>query len=132
MLEDGDLLVDGMVHQGGMRRIRLDGGLETRLEQHLEAFWAGGELPGFENLDAWVGALDLEVVPISLPLAAISPIVGLPEEIEGVLGGGFQIGGSAAQPTVAGALQLVDGRVGDVAVSPALVAICGGLKCLSC
>ncbi|MEE2751858.1 MAG: translocation/assembly module TamB domain-containing protein, partial [Myxococcota bacterium] len=49
--------------------------------------------------------------------------VGLPEEVEGVLGGGLQIGGTAAQPTVAGALQVIEGRVGGVEVSPALIAV---------
>ncbi|MEE2751220.1 MAG: hypothetical protein VX519_07310, partial [Myxococcota bacterium] len=63
VLENGGLLVDGMVHQGGMRRVRLDGGIQTRLLQYLEGFWAGSALSGFEELDGWVSELDLELVP---------------------------------------------------------------------
>jgi autotransporter translocation and assembly factor TamB len=70
-----------------------------------------------------VGALDLELVPMAVPLSALRPFLAIPAGVEGLLGGGFQVGGTLAHPTLAGAVQVIDGRLGDLVLAPALLAV---------
>ena len=123
LLREGRFEVGVLVMQGGVRRLRVEGEAATRIETLLSSLWDGTEDPPWGDLNAWVGALDLEVVPMAVPLSALSPFVPIPEGVEGFLGGGFQVGGTAAHPTLAGAVQVIEGRLGDLVLAPALVAV---------
>jgi autotransporter translocation and assembly factor TamB len=123
LLREGRFDVGVLVMQEGVRRLRVEGEAATRIETLLASLWDGTEDPPWGDLNAWVGALDLEVVPMAFPLSALSPFVPIPEGVEGFLGGGFQVGGTLAHPTLAGAMQVIEGRLGDLVLAPALVAV---------
>ena len=123
LLREGRFDVGVLVMQEGVRRLRVEGEAATRIETLLSSLWDGTEDPPWGDLNAWVGALDLEVVPMAVPLSALSPFVPIPEGVQGFLGGGFQVGGTGAHPTLAGAVQVIEGRLGDLVLAPALVAV---------
>ena len=123
LLREGRFEVGGLVMQQGVRRLRVEGQAATRIEALLSSLWDETSDPPWGDINAWVGALELEVVPMAVPLSALQAFVPVPEGLQGFLGGGFQVGGTGAHPTLAGAVQVIDGRLGDLALAPALVAV---------
>ncbi|MCB9777803.1 MAG: translocation/assembly module TamB domain-containing protein [Alphaproteobacteria bacterium] len=71
----------------------------------------------------WIDRLAINVVPLGIPLQSIGTFVDLPPGLEGRIAGGLQLTGRADAPVVAGALQLSDGRIGQVDVASALVVL---------
>ncbi|MFN7145388.1 MAG: translocation/assembly module TamB domain-containing protein, partial [Myxococcota bacterium] len=72
----------------------------------------------------WVDDVSLDVVPLRLPVQALAGLVeGLPTSLTGDLSGGLHVSGGLRAPTVEGALLLADGRLGELAVSPAMVSV---------
>lgn len=65
--------------------------------------------------------LSLDLVPLQLPLAAL----GAPSSVQGSLLGGLHVSGDPRRPNVEGALMVINGVLGDVPVSPAMLTLTG-------
>ncbi len=76
---------------------------------------------GLPDLAGLISELSLDVVPLQLPLTAL----GAPANVKGSLLGGLHVSGDPARPKVEGALMVINGALGDVAVSPAMVTLTG-------
>jgi len=98
---------------GGQQRAQLTGGAAVDLRG----------LVGLDEVAEPIGELAFDLVPLQLPVAALGPFVDLPEGLEGAVVGGLHVGGRLDAPTVQGGLMLLDARVGDLAVSPALLTL---------
>ncbi len=65
--------------------------------------------------------LAMDVVPLQLPLVAL----GAPPSVKGSLLGGLHISGDPERPNLEGALMVINGALGDVPVSPAMLTLTG-------
>lgn len=118
---DGDVVDEratlrAVAQQQLVRRAQVSGSVGLALSR-LTAMADGAPAPG---LDA-ISALALDLVPLQLPLAA----VGAPAALHGSLVGGLHVSGEPLRPRVEGALMVVNGAIGDVAVSPAMLTLTG-------
>ncbi len=105
-----------VANQALVRRAEVSGTLGLALSR-LTGMLTGGPAPG---VDA-ISELGLDLVPLQLPLSAL----GAPAAVSGSLLGGLHVSGDPRRPKVEGALLVINGAVGDVPVSPAMVTLTG-------
>jgi hypothetical protein len=72
---------------------------------------------------SWVSELEASLVPLGIDTELLAQLAPIPERVSGAVVGGLRISGDPMRPALSGALQLVDGRLGDVGVAPALVTV---------
>lgn len=124
-----DLALRAVLEEGFRPRLLVLGGAQTGAGEHLRRLRAGEELAGFDEpgaLEGWVDQLALSVVPVDLDLQDLRAFLDLPPALSGRLAGGFQLAGSPRAPSVSGALQLIDGRLGAARVDSALLLVMPG------
>ncbi len=105
-----DLRVRGGVDADLARRVRVEGSTRTRLSDVLGWALQEGPEPDLSAPSTWVTDLELNVIPLGVPLS----MLGAPEEVGGSLAGGLQVSGGIDDLDVAGGLQWVGGRLGAV------------------
>jgi hypothetical protein len=108
--------VRAVANQALVRRAEASGTVGLALSR-VTGMLTGGRAP---DLDL-VSDLALDLVPLQLPLSAL----GTPAAINGSLLGGLHVSGDPRRPKVEGALLVINGAVGDVPVSPAMVTLTG-------
>ena len=113
----------GVVRERLERRAQVDGTVDLHLGDIVRAALGEGPARDLKAPATWVGAVELDVVPLRLPLQALGTFVELPTALRGDLSGGLHVSGQARAPLVEGALFLSDGSLGDLPLSPALVAV---------
>lgn len=109
--------VRAVANQQLTRRAEVTGTLGVKLTE-LARVAVGDGLPDLARL---ASELSLDVVPLQLPLTAL----GAPPNVKGSLLGGLHVSGDPARPKVEGALMVINGMLGDVPVSPAMVTLTG-------
>lgn len=119
----------GRVHARLVVRERLTpraqavGSVGLDLERVARALFAGGPAVDWDHPESLLSELSLDVVPLQLPIEALSPFVDLPAELSGGLVGGLHLSGHPLAPRVEGALMAVDARLGELVVSPAMLTL---------
>ena len=106
------------------RRLAVSGTGALRLGDAVRGLLGRGPAFALADPSAWLGELSLDVVPMRLPIQVLAGFVdGLPTRLTGDLSGGLHLGGTVDAPALGGALLLASGRLGDIAISPALVTV---------
>ncbi len=99
------------------RRAEVTGTYGVALTRLL-AVATGGPTPDLAKV---VSNLALDVVPLQLPLTSL----GAPPSVKGSLLGGLHVSGDPALPRVEGALMVINGAIGEVPISQAMVTLTG-------
>ena len=108
------------------RRVQVTGG--ARLDVPELARLVGLDLGPDQVAEAGViSELSVDLVPMQLPVDALRAFVVIPGSLQGSIVGGLHVSGSVARPEVAGGLMLIDGRLGDSPLSPALASLTPGV-----
>ncbi len=118
------LVLDGLVAESLERRLELHGSADTHVDKVLGGLLGGQTVdppPDLTRPSVWVEALDISLVPLAMPLNALSTFVQLPPGLDGLVGGGINIAGDVLAPTLSGALVLVGGSVGGIPVEQAQI-----------
>lgn len=105
------------------RRAEVDGTVALHLRDVVRSVLGDGPTIDLAAPTSWVGAVELDVVPLRLPIQVLSSFVELPAGFTGDLSGGFHLSGDLNAPKVEGAVFLSGGRLGDAELSPALVSL---------
>lgn len=105
-----------LANQELVRRAEATGTVGFALSR-VTGMLTGAPAPGAEVFSD----LALDLVPLQLPLSAL----GVPAAITGSLLGGLHVSGDPKRPKFEGALLVINGAVGDVPVSPAMVTLTG-------
>lgn len=106
----GTLTLTGGVEMDLARRLQVDGTARTGLSEVLGWALRGEARPTLGAPATWVTDLELNVVPLGVPLA----MLGAPETFGGSLTGGAQLSGPIEDLELAGGLQWTAGRIGNV------------------
>ena len=121
---DGDATVNHdsatvrlLANQQLVRRAQVTGTLGFSLSR-LTAMATGAPAPAWRSL---LSDLSLDLVPLRLPLSAL----GAPPQVSGDLLGGLHVSGDPTLPKIEGALLVVNGAVGDVPVTSAMLTLTG-------
>jgi hypothetical protein len=128
---EGEARLELVVSQHMLRQAELVLGATTGLpgiiaDQSALAFGAeppAGPVRALDDLYSWVDSVDASLVPLGISTDVLAQFAPLPDGIQGDLVGGLRVTGDPLHPQVAGALQLVDARAGEVGLAPALVSI---------
>lgn len=121
----GRARVRTVVRERLSRRGELSGSLGLDLARVGRALFADGPPVDWDHPEALLSDLSADLVPLQLPLQFLSPFVDLPADLAGSLVGGLHLSGHPLAPRVDGALMLLDGRVGELGVSPAMLTLAG-------
>ncbi|MDP2315262.1 MAG: translocation/assembly module TamB domain-containing protein [Pseudomonadota bacterium] len=105
------------------RRAQIDGTVALHVSDVVRSLLGEGPAVDLASPAAWAGAIELDVVPLRLPIQTLATFVDLPASLLGDLSGGLHVSGQARAPRVEGALFLSGGHLGDLPLSPALVAV---------
>ena len=101
--------------EGMLRRVKLSGTVQNRFSEVLTQVLSGeGEVPDYADPTTWISSLDLNLVPLAVPLESLTALFGLPSGISGRIAGGVSVTGEVERPQVAGGLLWVEGQLGDV------------------
>jgi autotransporter translocation and assembly factor TamB len=113
----------GALEEGLARRLLIEGGASSPASESLSRLVEAD--PDFDPAqpEAWLGDLDLRVVPMGVPLTRLVELAGVDALVQGRLQGGLSVTGPVMQPAVAGALLVDGGRIGSVPVSEAQLMI---------
>lgn len=109
-----DLVVTALVEEDLERRLRLEGGGLTGLSDVMGWALRGAPKPALAAPDTWLRDGELSMQTMSVPMAAVSRLIGLGDIADGELGGGLSLAGSAHTLQASGALVLQGGRLGAV------------------
>jgi len=122
--EGGAIVATGEARQAGQAQLLLDGTAATGLEEVLRgALVADAPQPDTGRTDTWVSELDVRVVPLNVDLATWARALDLDVQVQGLMAGGLRLTGQADRPELALGLQVTDMVLGEVPVSPAVVAM---------
>lgn len=121
----GRAWVRAVVRERLSRRGELSGSLGLDLARVGRAWFDGGAPVDWDHPETLLSDLSADLVPLQLPVRSLSPFVDLPDDLDGHLVGGLHLSGHPLAPRVDGALMLIDGRVGRLAVSPAMLTLAG-------
>ncbi len=101
------------------RRFVVAGEAGTRASDALARLLAGD--PDFDPArpDAWIGDLDLRLVPMAVPLDRLAALGGVDAHLQGTLLGGVSLTGPVLRPQAAGALMVAGGKVGSIPLDEA-------------
>lgn len=127
-----EVRLEALLFQDMERQASLSGVAATRLPevvQGLVARFAGGEggggagaaPPDPGDVATWVDRLEVDVVPQGIDTGTLRRFLPVPPGISASLLGGVHVSGHPLHPRIAGGLQLVDARVGDLVASPAWI-----------
>jgi hypothetical protein len=105
------------------RRAQVDGTVALHVREVVRSLLGEGPKVDLALPESWVGAVELDVVPLRLPIQTLAALIDLPSSFLGDLSGGLHVSGDVRAPQLEGALFLTGGRLGDVALSPALVSL---------
>ncbi len=120
---DGLFQLRAVVRERLERRAEVDGTIALHIRDVVRSVLGEGPKVDLAEPGTWVGALELDVVPLRLPVQALSTFVAIPATLLGDLSGGLHVSGQARAPRLEGALFLSGGRLGDLPLSPALVSL---------
>ncbi|MCK6521330.1 translocation/assembly module TamB domain-containing protein [Myxococcota bacterium] len=122
--QDGDTLTTrAEVYERGQRRVELDGEAEAAVGAFTRALFADGPAVDTSDLDAMVPSFSARVVPVRVPTEALGLFVELPDDLSGFLSGGLVVSGRPSSPSVEGALLLIEGALGELQISPAIMSL---------
>ncbi|MBK9647640.1 MAG: translocation/assembly module TamB domain-containing protein [Deltaproteobacteria bacterium] len=122
--QDGDSLTTrAEMYERGQRRVELDGEAEAAVGAFTRALFADGPEVDTGNLDGMVSSFSARVVPVRVPTEALGLFVELPEDLRGFLSGGLVVSGRPSSPQVEGALLLIEGGLGELEISPAIMSL---------
>ncbi|MEY3212771.1 MAG: hypothetical protein RIT28_3252 [Pseudomonadota bacterium] len=122
--QDGDSLTTrAEVYERGQRRVELDGEAQAAVGAFTRALFADGPEVNTDDLDGMVSSFSARVVPVRVPMEALSLFVELPDELRGFLSGGLVVSGRPSSPNVEGALLLIEGGLGELEISPAIMSL---------
>lgn len=105
------------------RRAQVEGTVALHVREVVRSLLGKGPKLDLGAPESWVGAVELDVVPLRLPIQSLSILVDLPADFLGDLSGGIHLSGDARAPQIEGAIFLTGGRLGEVSLSPALVSV---------
>ncbi len=123
--EPGTLRLRGVARERLERRGQIDGSVALGLGAVAKSLLGVGPALDLGAPESWAGDLSVDLVPLRLPVQALSAILPIPPTLLGDLSGGLHLAGPTSLPRVEGALLLTDGRIGGLPLSPALVALTG-------
>ena len=115
--------LDAVVSQALTRRAQIAGTAMTGLDAVFAAALRGAEEPDLSDVTLFVDAVEIDIVPLAAPLEELAPAFGLPDGLEGRLGGGIHLSGHPLQPAITGGLLVVDGRLGSVPLTMAWMGV---------
>ena len=122
--QDGDSLTTrAEVYERGQRRVELDGEAQAAVGAFTRALFADGPEVNTDDLDSMLSSFSARVVPVRVPMEALSLFVELPDDLRGFLSGGLVISGRPSSPNVEGALLLIEGELGELEISPAIMSL---------
>ncbi|MDP2304671.1 MAG: translocation/assembly module TamB domain-containing protein [Pseudomonadota bacterium] len=105
------------------RRAQVEGTVALHVREVVRSLLGEGPAIDLAAPESWVGAIELDVVPLRLPIQTLAALVELPASLLGDLSGGVHVSGDVRAPRVEGALFLTGGRLGEASLSPAIVAV---------
>jgi len=129
---DGELDLELVVSQHMLRQAELTAsartGLPVVIHQQSSALFGvpaaiEGDALALDDLHTWVRELEANLVPLGVTTDVLRRVAPVPEGIEGAVVGGVRVLGDPMRPVISGALQLVNARVGDVGMAPAMVSL---------
>ncbi|MCK6505892.1 translocation/assembly module TamB [Myxococcota bacterium] len=127
--EAAQLTLRAVVEEGFRTRLLATGTAGTAASARLRDLREGRPLPALSapgGVEGWVDQVSLSLVPVDLGLQDLRAFFDLPPALGGRLAGGFQLSGSPRAPSVSGAVQLIDGRLGGARVDSALLMVMPG------
>ncbi len=122
-LRDGHITLKLDGRDRGVRILKASGTAKTRIHAVTAWLFEAAPEPDLAELSTWVDELDVSVIPMGVPTDLLGRFVELPREISGRVSGAVAIRGRPDQPEVGGGLQLSEGRIGEVIVSPAVLGL---------
>ena len=117
------LSVEAYAEEGGVRRLEVSGAAADRLGPVLTWAIQGGPEPDLEDPETYIGAFQVNVVPLELPLELLARLGGLPASMTGRMVGGVSLSGTVQEPQVTGGLVLLDTRIGQTDVQAAQLSL---------
>jgi hypothetical protein len=116
MKREGEIVeVTATADENMLRRFKLSGTANNRFSEVLAQALSGeGAAPDYADPQTWVSEVNLNLVPLAVPLESLTTLFNLPGGITGRLAGGVSLSGSLDKPQVSGGLLWVEGRIGDV------------------
>lgn len=105
------------------RRAQVEGTVALHVRDVVRSLLGEGPAVDLGAPESWVGAVELDVVPLRLPVQTLAGFVEVPPSFLGDLSGGLHVSGDARAPRIEGALFLTRGSLGQIPLSPALVSV---------
>lgn len=101
------------------RRLVVEGTASTPASASLARLLDGDADFDAARPDAWVGDLDVHLVPLAVPLDRLAALGGVDARVQGNLVGGVTLTGPVQRPQASGALMVAGGQIGSVPLSEA-------------
>lgn len=105
------------------RRAEILGSSAIHLDRVARSLLGEGPVVALSDPATWVDDLNFDVIPLQMPLTTIAAFARVPPDVSGNLLGGLHVSGSPAAPVFEGGLMVTEGKLGNLAVSPAVVEI---------
>lgn len=115
-----------LVRERMERRAEVVGGADVQLAAVARGILGEGPEVDVGNPAAWVGDLDVRVLPLQLPVEVLAAFAGVDGDLRGFLTGGLLVQGPVGAPRVQGGLQLTEGCIGGLLVPRSLFAVVPG------
>ncbi len=122
-IEDGAVALVGTGHDRGVRILDFSGSAATHAHTVTAWLFEEGPEPDFEAPATWVSDLQLTVLPRGVEVDLIRRFVEVPEGLEGSVTGAIAVSGQPDRPKLGGGLQLTEGRIDNITVSPAVIGL---------
>ncbi len=122
-LSQGVITLDLEGRDRGVPILSAGGTANTQIHAVTAWLFEDAPEPDLAELSTWVDELDVSLVPMGVPTELLGRFVELPEEISGRLSGAVAVRGRPDQPELGGGLQLTEGQIGEVLVSPAVLGL---------
>lgn len=110
-------------YEGGQRRMDINGTASTSLRDITAWILENGPEPDLNKPETYVDNLAITAVPLGVPMESIGAFVELPAGLSGRLSGALVLSGRPDRPQLGGGLQITEGKLGDVIISPAVIGI---------
>lgn len=122
-IEDGTLTLLGTGHDRGVRILDFAGSASTEARTVTTWLFEDGPEPDFEDPSTWVSDINLSLLPRGIEIDLLRRFVDVPEGLDGKLTGAIAISGQPDRPQLGGGVQLTEGRIDAITLSPAVIGL---------
>ncbi|MCP4806480.1 MAG: hypothetical protein GY884_14155 [Proteobacteria bacterium] len=122
-IEDGQVELVAVGRDRGETLLDVTGVATTQMGAVTTWLFEDGPEPDMEAPQTWVSDIQVSVLPRGVPVELLRRFVEIPEELDGRVSGAIAISGQPDRPQFGGGVQLTEGRIGAITVSPAVVGL---------